>query len=315
MNEDQLDGESERPQEAAEERKQKFYPRYQPLPFVILSLIGIFIIYQGIGGGLTLLIFGTSIGSGAVNGMRWATLVGEVVFLLGPTLLLMKMQHGRLSEAIPWRIPKLSEVLLIMLGIFSLNEFLEGYLYFQDMIPLPERLRPLIEQARRAIEQTYGLLLQAHSRQEMIFVMIVIALTPAICEELLFRGLIQKNLSIGLSKKSGFVLTGIIFGFYHLNPFTLVPLVIIGVYLGFILYRSETILIPMIAHFFNNGISVAGEFVQQHSIPSRGLELLSGFPDSSPKTVLSTMLGSALFFAISFFVYLTVTSRLKTPDG
>ena len=287
------------------------YPRYSPLPFVILALIGIFFFYQGIGGGLTLLLFGNSIRQDNVNEMRWATLLGEIFFLLVPTLMLMKWQHGKLSAAVPWRIPKTSEVVLTVLGIFSLQEFLEGYLYFQDKIPLPDRLRPYIDQIRKMIEETYRQLLQAHTTPELLFLIIVIALTPAICEELLFRGLVQKNLSLGLTKKSAFILTGIIFGLYHVNPFLLVPLVVIGMYLSFLLYRSETILVPMIAHFINNGISVVGEFVRQNSSSSNSLAFLSDLPDTSSTMVISMMIGSGVFFALSLLVYVSVTSRLK----
>ena len=289
--------------------------RMNPLGFVVLALAGVFILYQVVGGGLTLLIFGQSITNDNVQWMRVATMLAQIIFLLVPTVLLMRIQHGTARAALPWRIPKATEFVLAVIAVFSLQQMMEGYLFFQDKIPLPESLRPFIEMVRKLIEETYGMLVQAHSASELIFVIVVVALTPAICEELLFRGLIQKNMTLATNKKAGFIFTGIIFGLYHVNPFLLVPLAGLGILFGFFLYRSETMLIPMVAHFINNLFSVLGVYYESDMKNSAALSMFNSLSDYSSTFVLSTTLGFGIIFLITIYFYWQVTSGFKIPVG
>ena len=243
--------------------------------------------------------------------MRLSTVLAQILFLLLPTLYLMKAQHGKIGSVIPRRIPKASEAVLAIVAVFSLQQVMEGYLFFQDKIPLPESLRPFIETIRKAIEETYRLLVQAHSGPELLFVIIVVALTPAICEELLFRGLIQKNMVLGTNKKAGFILTGVVFGLYHLNPFLVVPLVGLGVLFGYLMHRSQTILVPMIAHFTNNLFSVLGAYFDGDMKDSSALSMFNSLEDFSSTFVITAVLGFGLVFIVSTYFYAQVTSRLQ----
>jgi uncharacterized protein len=287
--------------------------RMNPLGFVILALAAIFFLYQVVGGGLTLLLFGQSVTKDNVQWMRVATMAAQIVFLLIPTLILMRIQHGSTRAALPRRTPKATEFVLAAVGVFSLEQVMEGYLFFQDKIPLPESVRPFIETVRKLIEETYTMLVQAHSPAELLFVIVVVALTPAICEELLFRGLIQKNLTLATNKKWGYIFTGIIFGLYHVNPFLIVPLVSLGILFGFFMARSETIIIPMAAHFINNLVSVVGVYYDSDIKDSPALSMFNSLSDYSAAFVLSSTAGFAIIFIVTMYFYWQVTSRLGDP--
>jgi len=288
--------------------------RMNPLGFVVLALAAIFFLYQVVGGGITLLLFGQSVTNDNVQWMRVATMLAQIVFLLIPTLILMRVQHGSIRSSLPGRIPKAAEFVLAAVGVFSLQQVMEGYLFFQDKIPLPESIRPFLETVRKLIEETYTMLVQAHSPSELFFVIIVVALTPAICEELLFRGLIQKNLTLATNKKWGFVFTGIIFGLYHVNPFLIVPLVGLGILFGFFMARSETILIPMVAHFINNLVSVIGVYYESDIKDSPALSMFNSLSDYSATFVLSTTVGFGIIFLITMYFYWQATSG-RDPAG
>ncbi len=105
--------------------------RMNPLGFVILALAAIFFLYQVVGGGITLLLFGQSITSDNVQWMRVATMLAQVVFLLIPTLILMKIQHGSTRPSLPWKGPKATEFLLAAIGVFSLQQVMEGTFSFR----------------------------------------------------------------------------------------------------------------------------------------------------------------------------------------
>jgi len=290
--------------------------RIRPVLFAALSLIIIFFLYQVVGGGLTLLIFGSSITAGNVQWMRAATMIAQILFLLVPTLFLIRYQHGSFRRAFSWRFPKASEVILAIVAVFSLQQVMEGYLFFQDMIPLPESIRPFVEMMKRLIEETYQQLVEAHSPGELMFVLLVVSLTPAVCEELLFRGLIQKNLVLGTGKTAGYVATGIIFGLYHVNPFLVVPLVSLGILFSFFMSRSGTILVPIAAHFTNNVVSTFGVYFGGRPESSEALKMFNSLSDYSAQFVLSSTLGFGLIFAVSLYFYHQVTSRQRVePEG
>jgi membrane protease YdiL (CAAX protease family) len=95
-------------------------------------------------------------------------------------------------------------------------------------------------------------IVQAHSTFEFIVIVIVICLTPAICEEALFRGFTLSNLRKISSAHAAIFLSGFLFAFYHFQPFNIIPLIILGWYLGFIVYYANSIWVGFICHFLNN---------------------------------------------------------------
>ena len=81
---------------------------------------------------------------------------------------------------------------------------------------------------------------------------LVLVVTPAICEELFFRGYIQKSLALNLSPRRAVLFTGIVFAMFHLEWFNFVPLTLLGWYIGYIYVRSDNLLAPAVAHGINN---------------------------------------------------------------
>ncbi|MBP6673029.1 MAG: CPBP family intramembrane metalloprotease [Bacteroidetes bacterium] len=287
--------------------------RYRPAKFAIWSLVGLFFLYQLVGGGLTMLIIGGAITEENVTLARLVTMISQFLFLLVPTVLLAKRQHGNISEVFRWRIPSFTEAFLAVVGMIALMQIGEFYLYFQNMIPLPESIAPFMETMKRVIEETFKILIVAHSVPELLFVMTVAALTPAICEELMFRGLIQKNFTISGGNVKGFILAGTIFGLYHMNPFWLIPLMALGVYFSFIQYRSRTLILPIIVHFMNNAAATVSVYVFGNADSSTP----TMFMGEQSEPAVSTVLGTGIFFSIIFFLvivqYIKVTENVLHP--
>jgi CAAX protease family protein len=226
--------------------------RIPPIPFAVLTLIVIFVLYQGIGGILTLVFFSARVTPENVNPIRWSTFAGQILFLLLPTILIARLRYGKLS--IPFRIKGLEirQLVLLTIGLLSLQQLLQGYLVLQDMIPLPAPVQEFVDRFKELLESVYILLARAHTPGELLVVVLVVAITPALCEELLFRGLIQRTFEEAFRGFRAAVIAGLIFGFYHINPFSLVPLCALGVYFGWIVYRSQNVTLAIFAHFLNN---------------------------------------------------------------
>ena len=285
--------------------------KYSPLAFAVVSLIIVFVLYQIVGGSLAVLLAGGNITINNVTLARTLTMAAQFLFLLLPTLWLARTQHGKVRNALKWKIPKVNEIVLSILGMAALLQVAEGYVYFQDKIPLPESIAPFVEMVKKYIEETYKVLVEAHSLPELFFVIAVAAFTPAICEEVLFRGLVQKNLTLASNSVKGYIITGIIFGLYHFNPFLAVPLVALGIYFSFLQYRSQTLFIPIVAHFVNNTVSVIAAYVygfDQSDVPSL---LAQGTGEVSSMTILS----STIIFAVIFFIIVRMYIKVTEPAG
>lgn len=99
----------------------------------------------------------------------------------------------------------------------------------------------------------------------LVFNLVMIAVLPAIGEELIFRGVVQR----GLQKQFGnphvaIWLAAALFSAIHLQFFGFVPRLLMGVSMGYLLFWSGNLWYPIIAHFTNNAVSVILAFGIQH---------------------------------------------------
>ena len=240
---------------------QGFIHRMHPVLFALIALAGIFFLYQIIGGGIVLLMTGGKLGNESVGLVRWTTAGGQLLFILIPTILLARLRRPNLKEFLRLRAPGIVEIIAAVIGVFALQQMLVGYMAVQDLIPLPGPLREFLDTIKKLYEDTYRLLLVARSPVEFIWVVIVVALVPAVTEELLFRGLVQSSMEESIGGLGGALFTGLIFGAYHLIPTSIVPLSVLGIYLGFLVYRTKNITVAMSAHFFNNLVACWAMYV------------------------------------------------------
>lgn len=92
-----------------------------------------------------------------------------------------------------------------------------------------------------------------------IVLVLVVAVTPAICEEAFMRGAVLSNFR-GLKHDWVTVLIiGIFFGILHLSPLRFLNTAILGGILAYIMVKKNNILLPMLVHFLNNFVtSIAG---------------------------------------------------------
>jgi membrane protease YdiL (CAAX protease family) len=279
-----------------------------PLFFAFASLVLIFLLYQIGGGVLAFLVMGaTSVTRDNVWTMRWLMLTGQLCFILIPTFLLARLFVMRLREVFQFRVPGLRESTLALLALFSLQRVFEAYMYFQERVPMPEILREIIEPIKKLFEELTKVLLRADSPLELMAVILVVAVVPAIVEELLFRGLIQKIFERLMSPVVSAVLAGTIFGLFHVNPFEVVPLVGLGVFFGLLRYRSQSLLVPIAAHFFNNLMAVLASF---YGLQDDNLIAAAQTTSDAPMMIFE-LIGFALLFFLTFVLYLRLTHDIS----
>jgi membrane protease YdiL (CAAX protease family) len=101
----------------------------------------------------------------------------------------------------------------------------------------------------------------------------VIAILAGVGEELVFRGMLQPELQRATGNIHAAIwISAILFSAIHLQFFGFVPRMLLGVMFGYLYYWSGNIIIPMLAHFVNNGFSLLMVYLYQLGIISIDLE-------------------------------------------
>lgn len=116
----------------------------------------------------------------------------------------------------------------------------------QWIAPAPQEV---LEQLKRTFAPEQG-------GRPYLLNLFVVALTPAVCEEALFRGPILRGLSSRLPRGSAIVVCGILFSLFHLNLYRLVPTALLGFMLSWIALTTRSLYPGIVAHALNNGILI-----------------------------------------------------------
>jgi uncharacterized protein len=289
-------------QDPAEHR---IYAKISPVSAAFLGLFGGFFLYQIVGGGLHLLIFGGDISNAPVNSVRLITMAGQILFILLPALLLSKMVYEDVTEIIRFRMPHWREIMLFSIGIIVLTPLLQYFLYIQnhflvewaEISPFINSIKSLFDSFNELVEGAYANLLRADNILDGMIVVMVVAVVPSIAEEVMFRGYIQRSLEFRIKPIWAALVTAIFFGLFHFNLYGLIPLIALGLYFGFAAYMSRSIIVPVVLHFLNNFFAIMLFFIVGDE------ELIKSSPTTDPQ------LGTTVFM---FFVFLVLFMGLIT---
>ena len=260
------------PPEPDEENKNlepNLRPTMSPLAAGFTGLAIVFVLYQIAGSLLTLLIFGFDLESANMNAMRLMTIAGQVLFILLPALVFAKLIYEKVGVIIRLNFPNWKEILVFIIGLVLLTPLLQSYLYLQTYLmeqlaessPFLQQIKDILDSLDKLVTETYSGLLRADSIFEGSFIIIVVAVVPAICEEVFFRGYVQKSFELAIKPIWAMLITAFFFAIYHFNPYGFIALVGLGIYFGYAAYKSNSIFIPIILHFLNNLLAIVTFFI------------------------------------------------------
>lgn len=150
------------------------------------------------------------------------------------------------------------------------------FIEWNSNLSMPDFLKGFESWAREKEDIAAGLttyLTQFDTFGHFVLAFFVIAILPGIGEELVFRGMLQPELQRATGNIHAAIwISAIMFSAIHMQFFGFVPRMLLGVLFGYLYYWSGNILIPMLAHFVNNGFSVLMVYLYQLGIISIDLE-------------------------------------------
>lgn len=125
--------------------------------------------------------------------------------------------------------------------------------------------------------------------------LIVIAVLPAIGEEVVFRGVLQRKLNFITGNPHIAIWTAaIFFSAIHLQFYGFFPRMLLGALFGYIYYWSGNLWYPIFAHFVNNGFTLVMLYLYQQKATDINLESTNAVPWSSALTAF--IVGAALLY-------------------
>ena len=210
-------------------------------------------------------------------------------------------------------------VLVVILAILSMWVAIPMINFIGDLnnqISFSESLK-FIEEALRTYEEkiaglTEQLLASGNSFGGLALNLLVMAIVPALGEELLFRGVIQNSLAKNLNNKLLAVwITAFLFSAIHFQFYGFIPRMLLGAYFGYLLIWSKSIWLPVTAHLANNATIVLFYFFMKGKNPWVDLETVG--VAGSPLWII-WITGSMLLFML-FAVLVLKKSKIVNPKS
>lgn len=219
---------------------------------------------------------------------------GQILIMALATLLVVKLHavkgerkeflRLKLSKNV-WQVTAIGAVLFIVAQPTIL--FL-GWL--NSFVPVP--------QAMAEMQETMAEMIANFLRSENVLLLGVfhIGVVPAVCEEIMYRGYVQRAFEKSWGILAAILISGAIFGAYHLQISNFLPLATLGIFLAYLTYISDSLIPAMVAHFVNNG----GQVIASNFYPEMLDEKITPEMDIP---ILLVILSIALTTGILYYLY------------
>ena len=237
------------------------------------------LVWLGIMGVLTMVAFGVWFflpNRDGLVGMKWLQLLQSVATFLLPALAgaylwsSTPMQWLHLDSKPSWQ-EALAAVVVMLLAIPGIN-LLSAW--NQQMV-LPEWMSG-IEQWMRMQEDAAAQLTEQFLRVDTVGGLLVniglMALLPAVGEELTFRGVVQGMFT--RNKHVAIWATAAIFSFVHMQFYGFLPRMLLGAMFGYMLWWTGSLWVPMLMHFVNNCAAVVVAYLAYNHLEEGRAEML-----------------------------------------
>lgn len=198
------------------------------------------------------------------------------------------------------------QILIVVLITFA-GMILSGSLgMLNQKIPLSENLLKQAQQLENAYKNAMMNMAHMTSLTDYLLAMLVMALAPAVFEEVLFRGAFQK-VFVGWTKNAwaGIIITSILFSAIHFSFFGFLPRIALGLILGLIFYYTNNLWLSILLHFLNNGFVVT----QLYILSAQGKAIDKVMDETMPIWWGSIAL---ILLVVLFRLLLAESNQLKT---
>jgi membrane protease YdiL (CAAX protease family) len=240
--------------------------------------------WLGIMAGLTLLAIGLWYtlfhGSQSTGSLKWFQFLQTFATFLMPPILCAWMWDTNHRPSVWLKLNRTPDWQTFLFAVGIMICLLPGINLLADLnsrIELPKSL-DFIEQIMRQMEENAAALterfLKADNIAQLLLNVGLLALLPALAEELSFRGTLQQILRgeglrvTGYRTHTAIWITAFVFSAIHMQFYGFVPRMLMGALFGYMFVWTGSLWVPVVMHFTNNAIAVVTYYVVEHSAVS-----------------------------------------------
>ncbi len=254
---------------------------------------------QAFGCGAVILVglfFGKLMVSGMPSDLAGLTrliLTPQIGLILAPALLMAIVMTTSLRQTFRFRMPALPALPIALLLGFTLHP---SYMTLGQWI---SDVYPISEQTQAALQPMSDLIATA----PLWHIVLLLALVPAVCEELAFRGFIFSGLIRGGGRMRAVVVSAIMFGVSHGLLQQSIAATVMGLMLGWVALRTGSVIPCLIIHFTNNALSVTLSKIPEMGITGSELLVATAADGSAMYQPIWVLMASGLALTCLAYFY------------
>ncbi len=178
-----------------------------------------------------------------LKSIYYQIIITQYIVILLPAILFMLIKKYKFKEVL--RLNKISAKQVILSALIPIFAYPIG-LFFNYMTIIIISLFGDLQPSPIPIPENVSMFLVS---------ILLIAVTPGICEEIMFRGVIFSAYE-RIGAKKAIIITGLLFGLFHFDIQNILGPAFLGILFAYMVYKTNSIYVSMIAHAVNNSIAL-----------------------------------------------------------
>jgi membrane protease YdiL (CAAX protease family) len=238
-----------------------------------------------------------------VNFLKYFQVLQSIGLFVVPPFILGLLYHGNIREYLQinrttnWQTYIYATLtLLVMIPFINFLGDINGQMKLPEMLSgLEQRMQKWEDAAKIMVDK----FMIVESISGLLFNIFMIAVLPALGEELMFRGVIQRIFSNWTKNHHwGIWIAAFLFSAMHMQFYGFLPRMALGAMFGYLLVWTGTMWVPILAHFVNNTMGVLGYYLINKGVISKDVEEFGSGTEQLPLVIFSIIIVGLLLFAI-----------------
>ena len=207
---------------------------------------------------------------GSITQMKIGQGISSALIFIAPPLILYAVTRNQPMRRLGFRKPISAWMPLIGIALMfvslPLTNLLGSWNEKMSFGAAFESLETLLKQLEDTAGDLTERMLQVDSLGGLLFNLLIIALIPAIGEELTFRGMLQQAFTRRCNVHVSVFLSAFVFSFIHFQFYGFLPRMFLGLLLGYLFYYSGSLWTSILMHFVNNGAVVVVAYLNHKGL-------------------------------------------------
>lgn len=267
----------------------------------VLAQLFVLGVFSSSPAGITASMYNADIDSLSQIQLLWLkalqSIAAIIVFIL-PAILIARFVFRNTQETLKlnyWGKP--TTYLFIVFALFASMPWMNVVITWNANIELPTAIESVFRGMEENGEHSIELMLSGNTWGSLLLNLILIALIPAIGEELFFRGIIQgiiqkytRNAHVAV------IASAIIFSAIHFQFYGFIPRMLLGAFFGYLVVYTQSLGPAIWAHFINNAMGVTAHFMAKKGVIDQNIDELGTQANDLYYVFISLLLSGIIIY-------------------